>query len=184
MDETLIINQIKAGNKIAFKQLFDMHYAAICLYLVNFTKNRPAAEDMAQMVFIDLWNKRESIIIHTALKSYLYKMAYNHFLMSLRKKNKEATLLEQLKYEALQTIEAPTELELENKAKRLQAIIAQLPERCQEILKLKMAGLKYKEIAERLDLSIKTVESQMRIAFIKIRENYKDDIMLFLLLMD
>lgn len=184
MDEAILISQIRAGNTLAFKQLFDSHYSPLCYYLMNFTNDKASSEDIAQTVFVDFWNKCKEIEIHSSLKSYLYTMAYNQFLMSLRKKNKEASLLERLKYEALQTIETPTEAELEQKSQRLNHIITQLPERCQAILKLKMEGLKYKEIAESLNLSVKTVESQMRIAFIKIRDDYKDDFIMFLLMMD
>lgn len=184
MDDHSLIAQIKTGNTLAFKQFFDCYYRPTCSYLVNFTKDNHAAEDMAQLVFVDFWNKRESISIHSSIKSYLYKMAYNQFLTSLRKKKREATVLDQLKYEALQTIAVPTETELEQKSQRLWRVIEQLPERCQEVLRLKMEGLKYKDIAENLGLSVKTVESQMRVAFIKIREDYKDDLLLFLLAMD
>lgn len=184
MDDNSLIAQIKEGNTLAFKQFFDSHYRPLCYYLVNFTNDSHAAEDMAQLVFVDFWNKREVITIHSSVKSYLYKMAYHQFLDSLRKKKKEATVLEQLKYEALQTIAVPTEAELEQKSQRLWRVIEQLPERCQEILKLKMDGLKYREIADVLGLSVKTVESQMRVAFIKIREDYKDDLLLFLLVME
>ena len=183
MDETSLIAQIKEGNTLAFKQLFDSLYGALCYYLMNFTNDKASAEDIAQIVFVEFWDKRKTIEIHSSLKSYLYKMAYNKFLMELRKKNKEATVIEQLKHEALQDIDLPTEAELENKSQRLQHIISQLPKRCQDILKLKMDGLKYKEIAETLDISIKTVESQMRIAFTKIRDDYKDDFVLFLVAM-
>ncbi len=184
MDDTILISQIKEGNTLAFNQLFDCHYVPLCYYLMNFTNDKPSSEDIAQTVFVDFWNKRQDIDIHTSIKSYLYTMAYNQFLMTLRKKNKEASLLERLKYEALQTIENPSEAELEQKSQRLNRIIAQLPERCQAVLKLKMQGLKYKDIAESLNLSVKTVESQMRIAFIKIRDDYKEDFIIFLLLME
>lgn len=184
MDENNIIAQIKEGNTLAFKQLFDNLYEALCYYLMNFTNDKSSAEDIAQVVFVDFWNKRQSIEIHSSIKSYLYKMAYHQFLMELRKKKKETTILEQLKYDALQNTELPTETELENKSRRLLQIIEQLPERCQAVLKLKMEGLKYKDIAETLNISVKTVESQMRIAFIKIREDYKDDLILLLLMMD
>ncbi|MEZ4792771.1 MAG: RNA polymerase sigma-70 factor [Gelidibacter sp.] len=184
MDENTLIAQIKEGNALAFRQFFDSHYRPLCFYLLNFTHDKDDAEDMAQMVFLDFWNKREQIEIHSSLKSYLFKMAYHEFLMVLRKKNIEASILEQLKYEALQSIEIPTEEELEHKSRRLHKIIEQLPDRCRAVLKLKMEGLKYKDIADSLNLSIKTVESQMRIAFIKIRDNYKDDLVLFLLMME
>lgn len=184
MDDHRLVAQIKEGNSLAFKQLFDRHYSTLCHYLINFTNDNAAAEDLAQLVFVEFWNKREKITVHSSLKSYLYKMAYNQFLNSLRQQKKEANVLDQLKYEALQTIAFPTEAELEQKSQRLWRIIEQLPERCQEILRLKMEGLKYKEIATLLDLSVKTVESQMRVAFIKIRKDYKDDLILFLMVME
>lgn len=184
MDDHGLISQIKKGNTLAFKQLFDRYYPSICYYLMNFTHDKMASEDIVQTIFVDFWNKRENFEIHSSVKSYLFTMAYNQFLMTLRSKNKEASLLERLKYEALQSVETPSEEELERKSQRLNQIIIQLPQRCQEVLKLKMEGLKYKDIAESLGLSVKTVESQMRIAFIKIRNDYKDDLILFLTLMD
>ena len=184
MDDHGLLTQINKGNTLAFRQFFDRYYRPLCAYLFNFTNDNHAAEDMAQLVFVDFWNKRDTIEISSSVKSYLYKMAYNQFLTSLRQKKKEASVLEQLKYEALQTIAVPTEAELEQKNQRLWHVIEQLPERCQEIVKLKMEGLKYREIADTLGLSVKTVESQMRVAFIKIREKYKEDLLLFLLVMD
>ncbi|TYB78169.1 RNA polymerase sigma-70 factor [Bizionia saleffrena] len=184
MDDKSLITQIRKGNTLAFKQLFDKHYRPLCVYAINFTNSKDTAEEIVQIVFVDFWNKRDIINVHTSLKSYLYKMAYHQFLMSLRKKNKETTVLEELKYKLLQDNNSPTAQELEHKYTRLQSIINDLPERCQDVLKLKMEGLKYKEIAETLNLSVKTVESQMRIAFIKIRDAYKDDFVLFLTFID
>jgi RNA polymerase sigma-70 factor (ECF subfamily) len=154
----------------------------LCLYLLNFTNDKSTAEEIAQLVFVDFWNKRNSIEVRASIKSYLHKMAYNQFLMEMRKKKKEISIMEVLKYEALQPNEIHSEAEIEQKHIRLQHSINNLPERCQEVLKLKMAGLKYKDIAKTLNLSVKTVESQIRIAFIKIREDYKDDLMFFILL--
>lgn len=182
MDDSSLIIQTKKGNRLAFKQLFDAYYRHLCYYLINFTNDKDLAEEMAQLVFVDLWNKRETINIHSSVKSYLYKMGYNQFLDSLRRHKKEASILEQLKYEALQVVTTPSEDELEQKSERLWRIIEQLPERCQEVVRLKMEGLKYKEISLALGVSVKTVESQMRVAFIKIRKDYKDDLLLFLLL--
>lgn len=184
MDDHKLIAQIKEGNKLAFKQFFDQYYQPLYVYLTNFTPDIHSAEDLAQIVFVDFWNKRTSIEVHSSIKSYLYKMAYNQFLTTLRKQKKEATLLEQLKYDALQTFTTPCEAELEQKNQRLWKVIGHLPERCQEVVKLKMQGLKYREIAETLGLSVKTVESQMRVAFIKIREEYNEDLLLFVLVME
>ncbi|MCR8668732.1 sigma-70 family RNA polymerase sigma factor [Aestuariibaculum sp. M13] len=184
MDENKLIAQIKTGNKLAFKQLFDNYYETLCLYLVNFTNNKQAAENLIQIVFINFWNKRSSIEINSSVKNYLRKMAYREFLMDLRKNKKEASILETLKYDALIEANVPTEEELANKNERLLFIISQLPDRCQEVLILKMDGMKYKDIAEKLEISTKTVESQIRIAFNKIRKEFKNELFLFLTILE
>lgn len=92
MDDYSLIAQIKEGNTLAFKQFFDRYYRPLCVYVCNFTNDMPSAEDLVQLVFVDFWNKRESITIQTAVKSYLYKMAYNQFLTSLRKKKERSHL--------------------------------------------------------------------------------------------
>lgn len=70
--------------------------------------------------------------------------------------------------------------EFEQKCKQLKTSIEKLPNACQRVLKLKMSGATYKEITSELDISVKTVESQMRIAYIKLREDLKD-IFLFIM---
>lgn len=180
MNDNKLLVLIKSGNSLAFKQLFSTYYGPLCLYLTNFTNDKDLSEDIVQLVFIDFWNKRETIEIHTSIKNYLYKMTYRQFLMDLRKKKKEANVLDSLKHEILyQTETTRTEEELNNKINRLQHIISKLPNKCQEIIKLKMEGLKYREIADTLDISVKTVESQIRIAFKKIKKDFKDDLILF-----
>lgn len=179
MDNNTILTQIKNNNSIAFKQLFDSYYNSLCFYLLNYTNDKDSSEELAQIVFVKFWDKRHNIDIHTSIRPYLYKMAYNEFLTQLRKKNKEASLIEELKYKALETYETISDEDLEIKAKKLVNSISQLPSRCQEILKYKMEGLKYREIAETLGISIKTVESQIRTAFIKIREDFEEDLVLF-----
>ncbi|NKI26929.1 RNA polymerase sigma-70 factor [Arenibacter sp. 6A1] len=181
-DQKHLIEGIKNGDQSAFKLLFDTHYQALCAYLQGFTSDLDTAEELVQLTFVSLWRKRKTIEIHTSIKSYLYKMSYNLFLQSLRQRNKEHTFLEDLKQEALQEVFETTDIDREDYTNRLKKCIEQLPERCQEILNLKLRGLKYKEIADELGISIKTVESQMRIAFTKIREEFKDGLILFFLL--
>ena len=182
MGNQLLLAKIKQGNQQAFEVLFKNHYPPLCGYLRSFTPDMDTAQELAQAVFVDFWNKRNEIEIRTSVKSYLFRMGYNLFLTGLRKKKKQDTLLEELKYTALQEEEQRPEDQLIEATERLKKIVETLPPRCQEILKLKMQGQKYQEIAERLDISIKTVEAQMRIAYIKIREGFGDGLFLMLLL--
>lgn len=99
----------------------------------------------------------------------------------MRQKNRQSGLLEELKYQALEEEEGRPENDLQEAPARLRKIIETLPPRCREILDLKMQGFKYQEIAEQLNISIKTVESQMRIAYVKIRDDFKDNLLLWVL---
>lgn len=182
MDEDHLIMDIKQGNERAFKTLFEKYYRPLCAYLRSFTPDPDSAEELAQTTFVKFWNKREQIEVHTSVKSYLFKMGYNSFLKTIRQKDKQASLLEKLKQEALQEEEDQAANHLQAAIERLRKSIETLPPRCQEILKLKLEGLKYQEIAEQLDISVKTVEAQMRIAFTKIRGDFKDGLLLWILL--
>ena len=154
----------------------------MCAYIRSYTPDLDSAEEIAQTTFVKFWNKRMEIEIHTSLKSYLFKMAYHAFLKNLRQKDKRSTLLEELKHQAIQEEENRPQTDLMEATIRLRKVVDTLPPRCQEILRLKLQGYKYQEIADNLDISIKTVESQMRIAFIKIREGFGDKLFLMILL--
>lgn len=172
MGNRLILEKIREGNARAFKVFFEEFYPPLCSFLLKHTSDLDTAEEIAQRVFIDFWNKREDIEIKTSIKSYLFKMGYNLFLNDLRDKKKEETLLEKLQYEAIQELEATDEAKIEEAKKLLAQVIKTLPDRCREVLELRMEGFKYQKIASSLNLSVKTVEAQMRIAYIKIRESF------------
>ncbi|MDX4975611.1 sigma-70 family RNA polymerase sigma factor [Myroides odoratimimus] len=99
----------------------------------------------------------------------------NLSLQSLRQQAKQDLLLSRLQKESLLELESEPEENLTATIDRLHAIIETLPSRCQEIIKCRLKGLKYQEIADKLNISIKTVESQMAIAYTKIRENFNNN---------
>lgn len=168
MHEKQLLVAIKEGDVLAFETLFKKYYQPLCSYLRSYTSDLDTAQEIAQVSFIKFWDKKDEIEIHTSFKSYIFRMGYYQFLESLRQNQRRTTLLDELKHQAIVEEESRPEKELQTATKRLNTIVETLPERCQEILRLRLQGYKYREIATRLDISIKTVESQMRIAFIKI----------------
>ena len=169
----ILWKRIQKDNKQAFSSLFNSSYKMLCIYIVQFTKNMDDAEDIVQEVFVNIWSKRHSIIIHSSLKSYLYRAAYNGYVDRIRKEHRKDLFLIELKHQALQP-QLEDENNSEEKVYKLKIIVEQLPKKCKQIFLLsKSEGLKNKEIAENLNISIKTVESQMRIAFQKIRSEFK-----------
>ncbi|TPN82773.1 RNA polymerase sigma factor [Aquimarina algicola] len=177
MDEKLIWIRIQNGDNQALELLFERYYRPLCSYALQFTKHMPDAEDIVQSVFIKLWSKREELHINTSLKAYLYKSVYHTYIDKSRKNKKRQEFLDTLQYEALlYQVDDDNDI-FEKKLKKLNGLIANLPEKCKQILLLsKQENYKNREIAKKLNISIKTVEAQLRIAFQKIREGFQSDL--------
>ncbi len=184
MNEKTLYDQIKQGNAQALKRLFHLHYKPLCTYVVQFTKSMPEAEDIVQGIFVRLWASRETLTNVASPKAYLYRSAHNAYIDKFRKSKKESTLLETLKYEALSSQLEEDDTLLQQRIAKTKNLIDGLPKRCKEIVLLsKQEGYKNREIAEKLGISIKTVEAQLGVAFKKIREGFKDDKFLFFVLL-
>ncbi len=117
------------------------------------------AEDVVQQTFIKLWEQREILPIQFSIKAYLYKMVHNRSLNRLRdaqtrRKHSEISV-------SFGNDTAPP-VEVSDLQTRLQAALEQLPTECRRIFELsRFEELKYREIADQLNISIKTVETQM-----------------------
>ena len=176
MSEEEIWECIQHNDNDILKKLFEKHYRPLCVYALQFSNRLPDAEDIVQTIFINLWTKRKKLNINTSLKAYLYKSVYNESMQSIRKTKKLEASVDNLKYEMLQDqIEEDGSFQ-QDKIDKIKKLIEELPCRCREILLLsKRDGLKNMEIADKLGISIKTVESQMGIAFKKIRKGFENE---------
>ena len=183
MNEIKAVCALKKGDRSAFKYLFEMYYDRLVAYIATYTNDRMQSEDIVQQAFIKLWKQRQKLDETRSPKNYLYTIAYNHYIDLIKDNKKQDRILGQIWERALiDRIEEDRE-DLEDRIRKLEKIMDSLPPRCKEIIVLnKIQGVKYTEIADLLGISVKTVEAQMRIAFIKIREAFgKDDPILFLL---
>lgn len=176
MTNKTVWKDIKRGDSNAFQTLFHLHYKPLCYYTLQFTKNMPEAEDIVQEVFVKLWTRRDTIEIKTSLKAYLYRSSHNAYIDQFRKQKLKEELLDTLKKEALSNPLEEDNSVLNEKNDKIKTLIDALPPRCKKILLLnKYDGYKHREIAEKLGISIKTVEKQLGTAFKKIREGFNDD---------
>lgn len=166
-----------------FTEMYVTHYSSLVAYLLQFTRNETEAEDLAQASFTVLWDKRNKHNISTSFKSYLFSVAYNLFIDSLRTRKKHELFIEQVKKEGLDELVNEPDDSLAQKLNALDTAINELPAKCREIFLMhKKQQIPYKQIAEQLNISLKTVEAQMRIAKIKLRERLKQlSINLFLI---
>ena len=157
-DELLLLRNIKDGDRASFKVFFKATYPALFGYVNSYARNRVLAEDITQQTYIKFWEHREKIDISHSPKSYLYTIAYHSFLDSKKREQKERSYIDQLHRAAIEE-ETNEKEKLERKLERLQKVIETLPEKCKKILIMnKIEGLKYKEIAEKLDISVKTFQ--------------------------
>lgn len=149
------------SSKPAFEKLFKEHYAPMVGYALRMTKDHDLAEDLVQQVFVSLWEKREEVHVNTSLKSYLLRSVHNHCLnhfkhLKVRDAHASETVYQSNVAELRDPIEE-SELQL-----KVNDLIDQLPEQCRKVFLLsRRDGKKYKEIAEELNISVKTVENQM-----------------------
>ncbi len=178
--ELASFENIKNGDNAAFNILFDKYYVALCFYANKYLKDIDLARSLVQQVFVDLWTKREKIVVSTSVKSYFYNTVRNRCIDVLRKEKATAGLpksLENIGHAPFRDLVEEAELN-----DRINASINQLPEKCREIFLLcRFEGLKYSEIAEKLGISVKTVEMQMGIALKKLRDSLSDYLMVNLL---
>ncbi|MCK0131635.1 RNA polymerase sigma-70 factor [Flavobacteriaceae bacterium F08102] len=184
MDDIAAAKALKRNDKKAFKFLFDTYYDPIVAYILTFTHDKMKAEDIVQQAFVNLWEDRRKLDYVKSPKPYIYKIAYFRYIDSIKHDKKRNKLLDDIWHNTLvSTIEEDDEELLNQRIEKLREVINLLPPKCKEILILnKIKGLKYREIAETLGISIKTVENQMSKAFRKIRNALKEDpLFLFML---
>lgn len=174
------INLIKAGNKLAFDQLFLEYYEYLCNFAFTFLYDKEDAEEIVQDMFFHLWEKRESLEIKSSIKSYLFQAVKNRCITLLKhltvREEYKAHNESNIKHQEQQGIELEGELAL-----MIDIAVNKLPEERQKVFRLnRYEGLKYKEIAEHLGISIKTVEGQMSKALKFLRQELKEYLPIFL----
>ena len=186
MNDSQLALLLKSDDKKVFNHIFKQHYKPLLAYVVTFTGNKNRAKDIVQNSFIILWNKRKTLSDDSTLKSYLFTVAHNLYITQYRKKATQIKFFDELKYNALNERVTEDDTIAKERINKLLDLIDELPPKCKEILLLnKQEGLKYAEISETLNISIKTVESQMRIAFKKIRRGFKkEELYLFIAFKD
>ena len=161
---------------VAFENFFKSYYADLCNYAFGFLKEKTDAEEVVQDVFFTIWENRQKITIESSLKSYCYKSVRNKCLNIIKHIEIRETHKVHNEREILNTQNhTPMDYEQEELQQRINTAIEALPEIRQKVFKLsRYEGLKYKEIAEKLNISVKTVEVHMSKALSQLREALAD----------
>ena len=162
---------LRSGDEAAFDAIFREFYARLVRMSEGMLGERAPAEEIAQDVMLELWRRREALIVETSLQAYLFRATRNRTLNYLRH---EKVVNRGSVYAAPEMAAQPVgddELRDREIDAALKNAMATLPPRCRAVFELsRVQGLKYAEIAVALDISIKTVEAQMGKALRIIRE--------------
>ncbi len=158
----------------------------MCHYAYSFLRDKEDAEEIVQSTFLLVWERKETLEIRTSVKPYLYAMVRNACLNVLKHQRiKERHATETMAVaahsdESVSQLIAANELEL-----RIKEAMDELPEQCRLVFKLsRFEELKYAEIAEQLNISIKTVENHMGKALKIMREKLKDYLPLIIVMLN
>lgn len=156
-------------DKNAFEVIFRQFFPALMAFAKKYLQDEDSAREVVHVVMINLWERRATIDASEPLKSYLYKAVHNRCLNVLRDKKK---FTEELTTDPFSDQDIQEQMEMMELNARVNKVIESLPNRCREIFEMnRFEGKRYKEIAELLGISVKTVENQMSKALKILRDH-------------
>lgn len=152
----------------AFEKLFREYFTSLMAFSRRILGDEDDAREVVHQVFIKLWEKRNEIDLSKSLKSYLFTAVNNRSLNVIRDRKKFSS--EEVP-EGVGEWDVSAEIESMELEEKIREVIESLPERCRVIFEMnRFDGMKYAEIATKLEISVKTVENQMSKALKILRE--------------
>ena len=170
-------------DEAAFEQMFKTHFKRLNAYAFTILRDEIQAEDMVQQVFFKLWERNENLSLTGSISSYLYRAVHNESLNYIKHQKVRSNHQLNVAYNMKNEVEHPAKKimagELE---KKIHTALNELPEQCRTIFQMsRFDELKYREIADKLGISVKTVESQMSKALRLLRVKLVDFLIFILL---
>lgn len=175
MQEKDLVNRIKKGNEKAFRSLYGLYFHKVANYAFKLLHSEEDACEVAQEVFIKLWNMREELDADKPTSGLIFKITKFTCIDLMRKRQAKVKTI----HIGKMTLLGGYTLEEDLNGRELYAeylrILDQLPEKRRQIFQMSRdENLSYKEIAAKLHISVKTVETQIRLALQQIRKYLKD----------
>jgi len=158
-NQQFILNELQKGNERAFDTIFKQYYKPLCQFSYSLIKDQDTAENMVQEVFVKLWERRENITNIDNLLAYLMGMVRNQSIDFLRKEKANSKIYNQLRPENSENTTEEQISKNEFEEKLLKSIL-NLPERCRTAIEMsRFEGFSNKEIAQKMEISVKGVEA-------------------------
>lgn len=173
--EAKFILTLRAGDVKAFSELFDRYGKRLYFFAKGYLKSEEDAEEIVQEVFMKIWNNREELTAERSFEAYLFTIAKNGILNTIRKSKSEQAYLSYAKIHVGKNILLDDELNFIELEAAYQKIVLNLSPRRKEIYLLsREQHLSNADIAEKMNISVKTVENQMTSAIAEIRNNMRN----------
>lgn len=159
-----------------FEAIFRELFVPLCRYAHTYLSDQDSSREVVHDVFVQVWERHEKLHLDIPLKSYLYTSVRNRSLNYLRDRSKFHNTKDSDYDEIVMgSTDEVDFLEVEELEQKIQLVLQDLPEKCAEIFRMnRFEGLRYKEIADQLKISVKTVEAQMSKALRILRENLRE----------
>lgn len=170
IEDKIIFNEIKNGNKVVYESLFADYYESLVHFAEKYVFDQHTSEDIVQELFIHVWEEASRMEIKTSMKAYFFQAIRNrclNHLKSLKVKDKRNLLY----IEALLYGDDDAELYDPEIIEKIKFAIDELPPQMARVFRLKLLeGLKQDEIAVELDISVNSVKTHLKRARVKLRE--------------
>jgi RNA polymerase sigma-70 factor, ECF subfamily len=171
-DEQLLFARVRSGDREAFEQLFHLHFAPLCRFAASLVRDSGMAEDLVQDTMVALWMSRERLPVADSPRAYLYRAVRNRALNAIRHDRVVQRFENQVDpTEPTMAQGGDEQMAGRDAVDAAAKAIERLPARCREIFLLSREhNQSYADIARTLEISVKTVETQMGRALKKLRD--------------
>ena len=182
MNKELLI-ALREGKHEAFDTIFELYFNNIKYFIADLVKSGYDAEEIAQEAFLKLWEVSESIDIHKNFRAFLFKISYNIALKHIEKTQEKDIFFSELMFQEEIGESTDDYYSIQELLLKIEMAVEELSERKKEIYKMNVnEGLSVKEIAENLNIDVRTVTNTLRLSINEVREKVAVLFSLFALL--
>lgn len=183
LQEHTLTAQLAKRDSSAFEEVFKTYFKNLHAYACTILKEEADAEEAVQQVFFKLWERAEHLSFSGSVAAYLYRAVHNQCLNQLKHQKVKANHQLHVSYSMKnESVNGPAKMISKELEHKIREALNELPEQCRTIFQLsRFEEMKYREIADQLDISIKTVENQMGKALKQLRLKLVDFLTLLFL---
>lgn len=169
-NEALRLRQIRSGDVTAFKAVYQEKYTHLVQEAYRMLRDKEESRDIVQKVFIQFWEKKETLFIQHTIGGYLRKMVINACLAHLRTVDRRAAILENFDQPVAQSLNGQEIIESKELQEQIHSEIKNLPDQCRKVFEMsRFESMTYQQIGQTLNISPKTVENHIGKALKRLR---------------